>query len=144
MIFSAGPQALDWLFSEGLIAVGTVVAYDDYWDLACKHASAEIEGYGEARAHLEMARKHQVKFQCICGPCAELPPRGDAPLPVAPWGWRTYFVVRSLGEGADSGMTMPTSDAKDFVAHHPTCRGLWDRNSTHWLGIQRRRARRRR
>ena len=137
--------------------VGTVIGYDDYWDLACKHASPNIEKYGEARAHAEIAHRHQVAFRCVCGPCGPLPPRAkSAPdaLPVVPWGWRTYFVVESIGGGggrggasvgplgplpATSGMTMSRADAAEFVSHHPTCRGLWDRNSSSWLGIQRRR-----
>ena len=131
-----GLTALDWMFREGLIVQGTVIGYDDYWDLACKNSSPDIEKFGEARAHAEIAAKHQVTFKCVCGPCARLPPRGDSPASIAPWGWRTYFVVTGFGR-AHSGFTMPAEDAREFIEHHPTCRGLWDRNSSRWLGIQR-------
>jgi len=114
------------------------LAQDDFWDLACKHKSPHIERYGEARAHAKIAAKHLVTFACICGPCGPLPPRGDAPSAMLPWGWRTYFVVVSIGTQASSGLTISMADANEFIHYSPTCRGLWDRNSSHWLGLSRR------
>ena len=133
-LYSSAFHALDWMFREGLITQGTVVGYDDYWDLACKHGSHHVELYGEAKAHAQMAEKYNVTFECVCGPCAPLPPRGRAPASMYPWGWRTYFVVVGFGRAA-SGLTLPMADARDFVLAHPPCRGLWDRNSSHWLNI---------
>ena len=133
-LYSSAMVALDWMFQEDLIKVGTVIGYDDYWDLACKNGSSKVERYGEAKAHVEISIKHKVQFQCVCGPCGPLPSRGDAPVSLRPWGWRTYFVVLGFGT-ADAGITMPHADAAEFVNFHPTCRGLWDRNSTHWLGV---------
>jgi len=137
-LFSSTWTALDWLFREGLMKPGTVIGYDDFWDLACKHKSPHIERYGEARAHAKIAAKHLVTFACICGPCGPLPPRGDAPSAMLPWGWRTYFVVVSIGTQASSGLTISMADANEFIHYSPTCRGLWDRNSSHWLGLSRR------
>lgn len=134
-LYSSALTALDWMFAEGLVVKGTVIGYDDYWDLACKHRSANIERFGEARAHAEIAAKYNVTFRCICGPCARLPSRGEAPAPLNPWGWRAYFVVVGFGE-AFSGVTISDADAKDFVESHAPCRGLWDRASIHWLGIE--------
>jgi hypothetical protein len=135
-LYSSAWAALDWLFSEELIVAGTVIGYDDFWDLSCKHKSPAVEQYGEARAHYEISRKYAVVFKCVCGPCASLPPRGDAPASVYPWGWRAHFVVVSVGEfEGRSGVAISNADAQDFVENHPTCRGLWDTNSSHWLSI---------
>jgi hypothetical protein len=134
-LYSSSKQALDWLFREGLVVKGTVIGYDDYWDLACKHASTNVERYGEARAHAEMAAKYNVEFKCVCGPCAQLPSRGSSAQSVRPWGWRTYFVVVSIGERVSSGLELSHEDTRAFLNAHLPCRGLWDRNASHWLGI---------
>lgn len=135
-LFSSAKDALDWLFREGLIVQGTVIGYDDYWDLACKQRSAQIEMHGEAMAHAKISAKYKVSFKCICGPCAPLPPHSTGSDPAQPWGWRTYFVVESIGERINSGLTMSSADAHHFLEYHSACRGLWDRNVSHWLGIE--------
>ena len=112
---SGAVAALDWLFASGLVRVGTVIGYDDFWVIPCALHDPRVLAYGEARAHSEMAAKYLVSFRCLCGPCA--------PQPNLRAGWRTYFVVESLGSAADAGLQLDEEGTKEFL-----------RPSRPWLG----------
>ena len=113
--YSGAVAALDWLFASGLVRVGTVIGYDDFWVIPCSLYDPHVLAYGEARAHAEMAAKYLVSFRCLCGPCA--------PQPGLRAGWRTYFVVESLGSAVDAGLQLDEEGAKEFL-----------RPSRPWLG----------
>ena len=54
-------QALDFMFGNGLVEVGTIVGYDD-WCSSQKWTTLED---GEARAHSEITEKYRVKWSMI-------------------------------------------------------------------------------
>ena len=107
-------QALDWAFANGLVGVGTMIGYDDWWVLPCATPKSQgIEHFGgEARAHFEIARKYRVTFECFCGPCA--------PTVNFTKGWRTYFIVRGLS-AADAGFSMDAAAVQSFLATNGGC-----------------------
>jgi hypothetical protein len=95
-------QALDWLLSEGLVRPGTYVGYDDI-------GSTDKWTAGESRAHLEVARKHSVRFRLVYNGCRRvsasnsLRQRGDEVQCPQLKGCRLYykmiFRVEALGAG---------------------------------------------
>lgn len=107
-------QALDWAFANGLVGVGTMIGYDDWWVLPCTAPkSQDIEQFGgEARAHFEIARKYSVTFECVCGPCTSTANFTN--------GWRTYFIVRSLS-AADAGFSMDAAAVQSFLSTNQAC-----------------------
>ena len=54
--------ALRWLIIHGLLAPGSVVAYDDWFD------TAFLTG-GESLAHWDMAHEFRVQFEYLHSPC---------------------------------------------------------------------------
>ena len=127
--YSAARTALDWLFSQRLIWVGTVVGYDDWWDLPCtvtlnnKRPSLDSPfTSGEAKAHQEVTRRWGVRFRCICGPC--MPYESQATLRHTSF-WRVYFVVEAIGSDApDPGYALTPADT-DFLAQQFDVSLLW-------------------
>ena len=107
-LYISSVQAMDWMFRHGLAVPGTVFGYDDWLTKPCyqlrqKRFNVSEQGVfsieqfgGEARAHVEIVKRYNVSFQCICGPCV-------AGAAIAKNNDRPYFVVRSVGERADTG-----------------------------------------
>ena len=118
-------EALDWVFKHRIAAPGTVIGYDDTWVLPCVANDTRVELYGEAKAHLQISRKYQVAFQCICGPCV---PHEQG----KPYGWRTYFAVTSVGDHINTGMLLQGSAAQEYLAHSGICRGARNNNRIKW------------
>ena len=58
-------QVLDWMLTNGLIRPGTWIGYDDWGSTARWSA-------GESQAHLEMARKHGVRFELKWNNCRKV------------------------------------------------------------------------
>ena len=119
-LFVSAYQALDWLFTHNLAVRGTVIGYDDFWVLPCIRRSPEALLFGEGKAHEQIARKHGVRFRCICGPCA---PRNSEH-----WGWRPYFLVEEIGVAApDHGVH--GIDARTFLNTSRNCLKTWARDA---------------
>ena len=121
-LYSSSWQALDWIFKHNIAVPGTVIGYDDFWVLPCARKDPHIFQYGEAKAHRQISRKYRVVFRCICGPCV---PHEEGKA----WGWRSYFVVESIGQRIDHGFEMTTSDANHYILNAGICRNVWDRKS---------------
>jgi hypothetical protein len=111
-LYVSAAQALDWLFAQRLAVPGTVIGYDDWWVLPCIKQDPRPLAYGEGKAHLDVARRHGVRFRCICGPCA---PRNSKM-----WGWRPYFLVEAVGVTAEPGVAAQL-DAADFLRSSKNC-----------------------
>ncbi|KAK3235442.1 hypothetical protein CYMTET_54336 [Cymbomonas tetramitiformis] len=131
-------QSLDWMFREGLIQVGTLIGYDDWWVVPCashrrqdkngKYVSPRAEQVmdrpavdpyahgGEAQAHKEMSVKYNVRFRCVCGPCA-------SNMVHTHTGWRPYFVVEAMGPGVtpEHGFTMTADDVVKWTSSNKNC-----------------------
>ena len=118
---SSAWDALDWAFKYKVATPGTVIGYDDFWVLPSANDHAQVDRYGEAKAHKQISNKYQVSFQCICGPCI---PHEEG----KPWGWRTYFVVQSIGAASNGGFTMTNADSKAYMAGSGVCRQVKQRN----------------
>ncbi|KAK3265311.1 hypothetical protein CYMTET_25993 [Cymbomonas tetramitiformis] len=131
-------HSLDWMFREGLIQVGTLIGYDDWWVVPCashrrqdkigKYVSPRAEQVmgrpavdvyahgGEAQAHREMSVKYNVRFRCVCGPCA-------SNMVHTHTDWRPYFVVEAMGPGVtpDHGFTMTADDVVKWTSSNRNC-----------------------
>jgi hypothetical protein len=77
-------QALVWLFEHKIARAGTLISYDDWYEVPL--------GNGESLAHLEVSRQFRVEFE-------ELPH-----LSCASKRRLIYFRVRTVGFKADSGV----------------------------------------
>jgi len=98
-IYSSTYTALDWMFTQNLIKPGTVVGYDDWWVIPC-NAPNPIEreasplDVGEGLAHVEISKKHAVRFKCVAGPCLF----EEQPATCSPYGtWGPIFLVEEVG-----------------------------------------------
>ena len=123
-LFRSSALALEWIFASGIAGVGTVIGYDDWWDLACAtKANATSEARhplhsGEGLAHAEVARTHGVRFRCLCGPCASMPLRQLH----AASSWRAYFVVEAIGAAEPSdGLRLTAAEIASFLRHNQRC-----------------------
>lgn len=142
-LYISSIQALDWVFRNGLAKVGTVIAYDDWWVLPCIHAiwpsgvvradaptseEALVKLGGEIEAHYEIARKYNVFFECVCGPCAEHDnPRaagleqGDQAEDLE--SWRVAFVVRNFSR-PEGGFKVSPAYIHEFARHSGMCKAV--------------------
>jgi hypothetical protein len=109
-----GRDALAWMFASGLLVPGTVLGYDDFYDIACVANSASFDRYGEARAHAEFAAKHQVRFRCLCGAYSARGLRQSQSSNLRP-----YFVIESIGRGS-TGVELSQDEVASLVMKkHP-------------------------
>jgi hypothetical protein len=125
-LYSSSYQALDWMFSNGLVQPGTLIGYDDWWVNPCSKGGESLTPLdtGEGRAHLELAEKYSVRFRCIVGSCMPDSVGGwDGWPTVKGWdGWGPIFQVVELGNGiADHGFRMNATDIKDFKENDSSC-----------------------
>lgn len=125
-LYRSAHLAIHWVFASKLVAPGTVVGYDDFWDLPCSMQRADQVSWsrhplqsGEGKAHVDVSRGYGVSFRCICGPCQAMPM--DALRQYS--SWRVYFVIESIeGDGRGTpGFTMPTEQREYFLAHNERC-----------------------
>ena len=124
-LYRSSHRALQWMFASGLVGVGTVIGYDDFWDLSCSKRGANNASErhpfqsGEGKAHAEVAKRFGVYFRCVCGPCQSM----SSKALVLHESWRTYFVVESMGGPlSDHGFSMPASQHVDFLRQNSRCR----------------------
>ena len=116
------------MFEKKLVAVGTVIGYDDWWDLACvtKTRTSPLE-FGEALAHAKIAKAFGVQFRCICGPCAE----GIA-RPALLRMRRAYFVVEAIGTAEPStGYTLGRESEEHYLKASPQCAAIRNAQNAH-------------
>jgi hypothetical protein len=64
-LYISAVQCLDWMLSEGLIVVGTVIYYDDV-------SVIKADKGGELRAHDEMTDKYNIKWRKLHDSCWEV------------------------------------------------------------------------
>ena len=127
-------RALHWLFASGLIGVGTVIGYDDFWDLSCSkrgsNNASERHPFqsGEGKAHAEVTKRFGVTFRCVCGPCQSMRPEAL----VLQESWRTYFVVEAMGgPTSNHGFTMPARQHAHFLQQNARCKRNFQSWHTH-------------
>eukprot|EP00392_Amoebophrya_sp_AT5.2_P004769 g4778.t1 len=74
-LYSSTQQVLNFLWSNSLINVGTLIGYDDWWFNACSDNDQDDYFWfnplhsGEGRAHFEFAKSKNIYFRCVGGPC---------------------------------------------------------------------------
>jgi hypothetical protein len=88
-LYLSAYQALDFLFGQQLIVPGTVVCYDEFL------STPRLWQGGESRAHREIADKYRVTFREVFRHTYE-----DTSL-----FWQNTFVVDSIGQRADPGVS---------------------------------------
>jgi len=122
-LYRSSHLALHWMFSSNLVSVGSMIGYDDFWDLPCSMTSPPHARHpllsGEGKVHAEVASQYRVRFRCVCGPCQPL----SADALALRQSWRTYFVVEDLGSDSHSaGFTMSDEQVAHFLERNARCR----------------------
>lgn len=125
-LYRSSARALHWMFESGLVGVGTVIGYDDFWDLSCSKQGANNASErhpfqsGEGKAHFEVTKRFGVYFRCICGPCQQMSPEAL----VLQASWRTYFVVEDIRPvyGHNHGFAMPNWQHAQFLQQNARCK----------------------
>lgn len=84
-----------------IVRIGTVIAFDDVWDLPCAAGDSRIHAYGELRAAVRASVEFGLRLRCVCGPCSDEAIRLAAETSSPP-GWRAYYVVTAIDVDADS------------------------------------------
>jgi len=115
-------RALHWMFKNELISIGTIIGYDDFWDLPCSMRSSLSSRHpfrsGEAKVHYEVTNQYKVRFRCICGPCQPMP----VTVLASPHSWRTYFIVDAIESHYHAtGFTMSEDQIAYFLSHNKRC-----------------------
>ena len=134
-IYISAVQALDWLFANKLVRVGTIVSYDDWMDYACtlrkEGAKLVVPGIfdgGEPKAHYEIASKYSVDFRCLAGACAPPTQKKACDMHAGPFG--ALFVVASIGSKVNHGFEMDRAQLEDYAHRNAWCRRLRKRHRT--------------
>ena len=121
-IYVSAAQALDWMFANKLVQVGTLVMYDDFMDYSCAtrlgSEKADLFDSGEPKAHREAAIKYGVQFRCVAGACAA-PTDRPCDLHAATYG--AIFVVVGLGGKPDDGFEMDAAQLFWWKRRHKFC-----------------------
>mmetsp|Transcript_375 Transcript_375/g.584 ORF Transcript_375/g.584 Transcript_375/m.584 type:complete len:315 (+) Transcript_375:152-1096(+) len=70
-LYVSSLAALDFMFRNSLVVVGTLVGYDDWMIVPCRIqlGSSAVLTVGEARAHAEITARYGVHFACVSGSC---------------------------------------------------------------------------
>jgi hypothetical protein len=131
-LYRSSHRALHWMFKTDLISIGTIIGYDDFWDLPCSMSSSQRDRHpflsGEGRVHAEVASQYKVRFRCICGPCQSMP----ATVLASRNSWRTYFIVEGIqSESHSTGFTMSDDQMAYFLEHNSRCRESGSRWKTY-------------
>jgi len=119
-------QALEFMFTSGLVQVGTLISYDDWWILPCWRNSTAVFKLGAGRAHLEIAQKYGVRFKCVAGPC-KYSPGGRWGRCSIYTGWGPVFAVVDIGaDHFDSGFSMTPLEISRWASTHDECYGTFE------------------
>ena len=135
-LFISTHQALDWLFLNGLLKVGTLVGYDDWWTVPChkrflsRGAGFRPPGTGinidpldvaEGLAHANIAQKYGVHFACVAGPC-RMPPVAPAKCDILN-NWAPIFVItRFATDGTyDTGFSFTKEERATWMDTRRPC-----------------------
>lgn len=109
-------EALTWMLEQKLAVAGTLVGYDDWWASPCSRNGEELHPLdtGEGRAHLEVALRHNVSFECVGGPCsARLCSRAS---------YGTLFRIRDVGGSPSHGFDFSAAELRAWKATNAACR----------------------
>lgn len=128
--------ALDFLFANGLVRVGTLIAYDDWWTIPChQFHTPPRQGKGRAQpaqpvivsplevgeglAHREIASKYGVVFRCLAGPCQ---PVADFARCNLYNNWGPVFLVMAIGaDRGEHGFNFTSEEESHWVRHMVVC-----------------------
>ena len=73
-LYIGAKQALAWMFENKLVVPGTFIGYDDW-------SNTPLWTAGESRAHAEVAREFNVRFELVHFDCSKhAPPRAACPM----------------------------------------------------------------
>jgi len=128
-LLSSTMEALEWMFKEGRIVVGTAFGYDNWWSVACvmgAERAAEFMSFGEMRTHKEIAEKWGVKFECACGSCGTT--TGDVACTSENL-WGAVFVVTEIGSGQGDTGFMDVQEQADWVRRNGRCQDVHERTN---------------
>ena len=111
-LYVSTKDVLDFLFSNRLARVGTVIAYDDFWSHTCTHNAPKSRSPlldGEGLAHKQAALKYGINFACIAGSC-----RMDSDCQA----FGAIFVVMGVNTVANHGFNFTKQQVKEWKTYH--------------------------
>ena len=114
-LYVSTKDVLDFLFSNRLARVGTVIAYDDFWSHTCTHNAPKSRSPlldGEGLAHKQAALKYGINFACIAGSC-----RMDSDCQA----FGAIFVVMGVNTVANHGFNFTKQQVKEWKARDTAC-----------------------
>lgn len=125
-------QALDWVFSNGLIKPGALIGYDDFWVNVCVISKPDKElqlsplNAGEGLAHKHISEKYGVRFVCIAVSCK----RPSLKVPYVDGkgcschnSWALVFRVAGF-DGPDHGFALTANEIEEFRLRSSDCLSL--------------------
>lgn len=125
-------QALDWVFSNGLIMPGTLIAYDDFWVNVCviseraKKMQLNPLNAGEGLAHKRISEKYGVRFVCVAGSCQRpslKQPYVDGEGCSSHNSWASVFMVAGF-DGPNHGFALTATEIEEFRLRSFDCLDL--------------------
>jgi len=137
-LYSSTLESLDWAFASKIAVPGTVIGFDDWWNIPCgptDEATSPV-AVGEGRALAEVSRKYGVELLCMAGPCRYMLPRTtDETSLTGPWSlapnlhtwpdaWGVLMLVVSVGDPgrASTGHEMNAIEEGQFKKANNDCK----------------------
>lgn len=114
-LYESAFEALDFVFRNKIAVPGTLIGYDDIWVIPCTNESFHPLSVGEGLAHLQIAQKFNVEFECVNAACSDVPS-----------GWGTIFRVKSIGKRIQSDWK-PTRNCYETLQYEYLIKSLTKR-----------------
>ena len=117
-------SALEWMLSNELLRVGSLVAYDDFWTIPChrfhvnRRTVSPLE-VGEGLAHQELTVRHGVIFRCVAGPCKVPPSAAECHVNQ---NWAPVFMVVGFARGGVTGLSFSQEAQVQWMQTSRVCR----------------------
>jgi len=108
-LHSSTSSALEWMLTNRLLRVGTLIGFDDFWTIPCSRFGVSNGrlivhplDVGEGKAFREMTTKFGLRFRCLAGPC--MPPPTTSTCHVHN-NWAPIFLLQASGVPASEAST---------------------------------------
>ena len=121
-LYESTITALDFMFRNKLISVGTIIGYDDFWAIPCGNQNVMPLDVGEGRAHLEISKKYLVDFECVNLACSDHWDHMKKNMGT----WGALFRVRSIGDTSNSG-------SNSTIKNLHTCKDIIREKGLHFV-----------
>lgn len=119
-LYISSIQVLDWVFSNGIARVGTLIGYDDFWVSPCARGGEKLSPLNTSagKAHAEASERYRVKFKCVAGAC------GIRSCTKNTCCWGPIFLIEAIGGETvpDNGFHMSEKEIQTWKNKNMECR----------------------